>query len=138
MGILVSVAALVISIFSLTLSFLQSYDKAFNIHDIKINPLNDSFDLLFNNQNKFYVDVANYNNRDILIYLYDGYIDITGKKHKLKPMHYTVKANAITSIEIEILVESHQIKRKNYDILLAFKYKGLLFGRVYKHRGRVA
>lgn len=132
MEILLSVAALIISVVSLALSFLQGYDKKPTIHGIKIKKLNDGFDLLFNDNCEAEVELVNYNNRDVLLYLKEGYVEANNQKHLIKPEYYTAKANSTTKIKIEILTEvSSSMKRKSKEekVYIVFQYKGLLFKR---------
>ena len=97
----ISIAALIISLLSLILSFLLSRNLAPYMNSVYIPTLKDTFGLLFDNNNKFHIEIANYNNRDVLVYLEDGYINVDQKKCALKPMYYTLKANAVTTIEVE-------------------------------------
>ena len=136
--IIVSISALVISIFSLVLSFMQGRDKAFSIHPIQMKTLDDSFDLLFDDNNKISIDLINFNNRDLLIYLRDGYVCIGHKQHAVKPMYYTIKANSVTNIEIEISSNIHQSPKTKYKTWLAFQYKGLIFTKTCKYKEKFA
>lgn len=132
--IILSILALVISIFSLALSFIQSRDKSFNIYHVQIKPLNDSFDLLFNDNNKFSIELINFNNRDLLIYLCDGYICINGKTYSVKSMYYTINANSVTKVEAELSTNDLYSSSQKYHVLLIFKYKGLLLNRTFKYK----
>ncbi len=132
--IILSILALVISVFSLALSFIQSRDKSFNIYHVQIKPLNNSIDLLFNDNDKFSIDLINFNNRDILIYLRDGYICINGKTYSVKSMYYTIKSNSVTKVEAELSTNDLYSSSQKYDVLLIFKYKGLLFNRTFKYK----
>lgn len=131
--IILSISALVISFFSLALSFIQSRDKSFNVHHIQIKPLNNSFDLLFNDNNKFSIELINFNNRDLLIYLYNGHICINGNTYAVNPMYYTINANSVTKIEAELSINELDSFSQKYDVLLIFKYKGLLWNRTFKY-----
>lgn len=132
--IILSILALGISIFSLALSFIQSRDKTFNIHHIQIKNLSDSFDLLFNDNNKFSIELINFNNRDLLIYLHDGYICKNGKTYSVKSMYYTINANSVTRVQAELSTNDLYLSSKKYDVLLVFKYKGLLLNRTFKYK----
>lgn len=136
--IIFSIVALVISVFSLALSFIQSRDKSFNIYHVQTKPLKDAFDLLFSDNNRFSVDLINFNNRDMLIYLCDGYVYIDDRRYQVKKEYYTIKANSVTKIEVEIFVgELYPSTKMNYNKLLVFEYRGLIFKRTYRFKGDV-
>lgn len=132
--IILSISALIISIVSLTLSFIQSRDKSFNIHKIQYKSFNDSIDLLFNDNKKFSIELMNFNNRDLLIYLCNGYIYINGKAYTVNAMYYTINANSVTKIEAEFSVVDLYPTSSKYKALLIFKYKGMLFNRTFKYK----
>ena len=131
-GIIISIISLVISILTLILSFSQAIYKNFVINNVEVKELNDSFDLLFNDNDIFSVEIVNYNNRDMLIYLKEGNIDINGPKHLVEPSYYTIKANSVTRVEIRILSETFDSPINN-KLFLHFQYKGLLFKRNIKY-----
>lgn len=137
MEIYISLIALITSILSLILSFLQSLNKKIVAHDIKIKNLNDGLDLLFDGNDKINIELVNYNDRDILLYLKDGYVEINNQEYSIKPEYYTAKSNSVTNIQIEI----HPLLRQRFDkrkgLYLLFQYKGLLFNRNYKVRRKL-
>lgn len=92
MDIIISLIALFISILSFVLSFLQSHDVKMTVNKIEIKNLNDSFALLFDGNNKIKIGLVNYNDRDVLLYLKEGYVEIDKHQHLIKPAYYTAKS----------------------------------------------
>lgn len=130
---ILSILALSISLLSLVLHFFEIRNSQISIHNLEISPLNNFIDLLFVDNNIVNADIANPNNRDILIYLSDGYIDINNQKAKIKPAYFTIQANSITSVKLEIFIDTYEAKKKTHDIMLLFEYTGLLFKRKLKY-----
>ena len=95
MDIIISLIALFISILSFVLSFLQSHDVKMTVNKIEIKNLNDSFALLFDDNNKIKIGLVNYNDRDVLLYLKEGYVEIDKRQHLIKPAYYTANRNSI-------------------------------------------
>ena len=133
MDIIISLIALFISILSFVLSFLQSHDVKMTVNKIEIKNLNDSFALLFDGNNKIKIGLVNYNNRDVLLYLKEGYVEIDKHQHLIKPAYYTAKSNSVTDIQIEILSSTRGCIDNN-ELYLLFQYKGLLGNRKCKIR----
>lgn len=131
----ISIIALIISLLSLILSFLLSLKQAPYMKSVYIPPLKDSYDLLFDNNNKFNVEIVNQNDRDILVDL-QGYVTVGEERYDIKQMYCTLEANAVTTIEIEILVQepSLQFKTNRNKTLILIKYRGLLCNRIYKYK----
>lgn len=131
-----SVCALGISILSLILSFMQNRDKSFKITHVNIKDVDDPIQYAFIGYDIVSIDFLNFNNRDMLISLSDGYIYSHGTNYAVKnPIYYTVKANSVTPLETYILVgKPHPCCKKKYEVWLVFKYKGLLFTRTYKYK----
>lgn len=133
MDIIISLIALFISILSFVLSFLQSHDVKMTVNKIEIKNLNDSFALLFDDNNKIKIGLVNYNDRDVLLYLKEGYVEIDKHQHLIKPAYYTAKSNSVTDIQIEILSSTRECIDNN-ELYLLFQYKGLLGNRKCKIR----
>lgn len=81
----------------------------FDVNDIEINNV---YDLLFESDgktnNEIITRIANFNNQDVLFYLYEGYISVkdnekrTDELYQVKPEYYTLKANSVSNIIITI------------------------------------
>ena len=129
-----SILALIISIFSFVLSFVQSRDKSFGINHIQVKTLDDSYDLLFNDNSKFLIELINFNNRDLLIYLYDGYICINNEIYSVNSRYSTIYANSVTKVEAKLSKNNSSHCSQKYSVLLKFKYKGLLLNRTFMYK----
>lgn len=136
--IIISILALLISIFSLILSFIQCRDKSFNIQHIQIKPLKNPIELLFNGNDEFSIDLINFNNRDILIYLRYGYMCINGKTYPVQSNYYTINANSVTKLEAKFSTDDLYPFPQKYDIMLIFEYKGLLLNRTFRYKRKAA
>ena len=127
MEIWISLIAIIISILSLCLSFLQNRNTKIGMHKIEIKNSRDSFELLFNENNKINIGLVNYNDRDILLYLKAGYVEIDNREHLVASAYYTARSTSVTDIQIEILPSTQPHTNKKEKLYLLFQYKGLLF-----------
>lgn len=115
MNSIIDIIAIIISFFSLIVSVVGNMLSTikrpimFNTSDIEIN---DSYELLFDTDgkpnNEVTMQIANFNNQDVLFYLYEGCISVKNNEKKLdelysvKPKYYTLKANSVSNITITI------------------------------------
>lgn len=102
------------------------------IFDTKDIEINNTFDILFEtdgkSNNEITAKIANYNNQDVLIHLYEGVIPVRDNErevvnlYQVKPTYYTLKASCVS--EILITIDIGKLNRKLYDkrIYLKFKY----------------
>ena len=111
------------------LHFFEIRDNRFIIHNLNMNPVKDSIELLFNDNRFIDVSIVNYNNKDMLICLTDGYVNINNQRMKLQQQYFVIKANSITNIKVEIDVGICEDKKAVHNYVFIFKYKGLLFNR---------
>lgn len=134
MEMTISIVALLVSVLSLGVSYAQNHDKNLKVHGVQIPVLEDSFSLLFDGNKKFNLTLVNSNNRDILVLLRDGYVDIAGKKYAVKSKYYVIKANSVTTIEIEISEKTYNRSRKLYKNWILFCYQGLFIKRKCEYK----
>ena len=105
----------IISFFNLIVSVVENMFSMikkpiiFNVSDIEIN---NSYELLFDTDgkpnNEVTMKIANYNNQDVLFYLYEGCISVKNNEknidelYSVKPQYYTLKSNSVSDIIITI------------------------------------
>lgn len=107
-AIIISILSFIVSVLGIVLSRIKK-PIVFDTSDIEIN---DSYELLFDtdgkSNNEVIVKIANFNNQDVLLYLYCGYISVKNTEKKIieiysvKPEYYTLKANSVSDIKIII------------------------------------
>lgn len=107
-AIIISVLSFIVSVVGIILSKIKK-PIIFDTKDIEIN---NTFDFLFETNGKSNTEVmakiANFNNQDVLLYLYEGYISVKNKEkgmdelYHVKPKYYTLKASSVSDIIITI------------------------------------
>ena len=136
------IISIIISCISLSISiagFMRSMTRipVINNHAIQITLHGDGFDLLFseNGQDRKgqKLQIANYNNRNVLIHMTDGYICNNDKRYDLNPCYFTLAANRITTVSVTAdpgKVKNRDVKDRDYGF--DFEYQNLFW--VSTHR----
>lgn len=113
-------------------SFMRSMTRipVINNHAMQITLHGDDFDLLFSENGQDIkrqkLQIANHNNRDVLIHMTDGYICNNDKRYDLNPCYFTLAANRITTVSVTAdpgKVKNRDVKDRDY--CFHFKYQKL-------------
>lgn len=101
-----------------------------NNHTMQITLHGDGFDLLFSENGQDIkrqeLQIANHNNRDVLIHMTDGYICNNDKRYDLNPCYFTLAANRITTVSVT--ADPGKVKNKDVedrDYYFDFEYQNL-------------
>ena len=141
MSDIISSISLGISIAGFMLSMMLSMTRipVINNHTMQITLHGDGFDLLFseNGQDikKQELQIANYNDRDVLIHMTGGYICNNDKRYGLNPCYFTLPANRITTVSVT--ADPRKVKNrdvKDCDYCFDFKYQNLFWVRTHRIR----
>ena len=136
------IISIFISFISLSISiasFMRSMTRTpvINNHALQITLHGDGFDLLFSENGQDIkrqtLQIANYNNRDVLIHMTSGYICNNDKRYDLNPCYFTLAANRITTVSVTAdpgKVKNKDVKDRDY--YFDFEYQNLF--RVGTHR----
>lgn len=131
------IISIIISCISLGLSiasFIRSMTRipVINNHAIQITLHGDGFDLLFSENGQDIkrqkLQIANYNDRDVLIHMISGYICNNDKRYDLNPCYFTLAANRITTVSVTAdpgKVKNKDVKDRDY--CFKFKYQNLFW-----------
>lgn len=115
-------------------SFLLSMTRipVINNHVIQITLHGDGFDLLFSENGQDIkrqdLQIANYNDRDVLIHMTSGYICNNDKRYDLNPCYFTLAANRITTVSVTAdpgKVKNKDVKDRDY--YFDFEYQNLFW-----------
>lgn len=117
-------------------SFMRSMTRipVINNHAMQITLHGNDFDLLFSENGQDIkrqkLQIANHNNRDVLIHMTDGYICNNDKRYGLNPCYFTLPANRITTVSVTAdpgKVKNRDVKDRDY--YFRFKYQKLFWVR---------
>lgn len=130
-----SIIAIIISLFSLIISIIGLIFNKIKkpiILEARDIIIDNTFDLLFetdgHSNNEVTAKIVNFNNQDVLIYLYEGIIPVKNNErsvvelYQVKPTYYTLKANSITNVAIIIDIGKLNNKFHNRYTYLKFEY----------------
>lgn len=127
---IIACISLGISIVSFMLSMTRI--PVINNHTMQITLHGDDFDLLFSENGQDIkrqeLQIANYNNWDVLIHMTAGYICNNDKRYGLKPCYFTLAANRITTVSVT--ADPGKVKNKDVkdcDYCFDFEYQNLFW-----------
>lgn len=129
-SLITSIASLLISVIS-----IRIISPSLTISKLSICIPDNPYMALFitdgypNNEN--HINIINWNNRDILIYIKTGYIHTKQTTHVINSKYYTLQANSVTPIKITTKpknIKPKSYRDETYDIKI--KYNNL---PIYKH-----
>ena len=115
-------------------SFMCSMTRipVINNHAIQITLHGDGFDLLFSENGQDIkrqeLQIANYNDRDVLIHMTSGYICNNDKRYDLNPCYFTLPANRITTVSVTAdpgKVKNRDVEDRDY--YFDFEYQNLFW-----------
>lgn len=138
---IISITTAYISLGLSIASFMRSMTRipVINNHTMQITLHGDDFDLLFSENGQDIkrqeLQIANYNDWDVLIHMTGGYICNNDKRYGLNPCYFTLPANRITTVSVTAdpgKVKNRDVKDRDY--CFDFKYQNLFWVRTHRIR----